>query len=394
MTVQSFDLQRARRETPGCERVLHFNNAGAALMPEQVLRAVVDHLQLEAEIGGYEAAERYRERVERVYTAAASLIGCRPAEVAIVENATRAWDMAFYSIPFKPGDRILTAMAEYASNYIAYLQVSQRTGAIVQVIPNDEYGQISVKALREMVDERVKLISITHVPTNGGLVNPAAEIGKVARQAGARYILDACQSVGQMPIDVNEIGCDMLSTTGRKYLRGPRGTGFLYVRRELLESLEPPFLDLRAAKWIAKDRYEIRPDARRFENWETNYAGKIGLGTAIDYALAWEINTTWARISSLARELRQRLAALPGITLHDLGAQQCGIVTFTLSGKSAEEVRSELAARKMNVSVSLPEDTRLDMDARGLGKILRASVHYYNSEEEIVRFCNALADLK
>src|SRR5919106_870757 len=184
MDQRTFDLADARRETPGCANVIHFNNAGAALMPEPVLDAVVSHLQLEAAIGGYEAKKREAEAVERVYEAAAILINCTPHEIAFIENATRAWDMAFYAIPFKSGDRILTAKSEYSSNYIAYLQVAQKTGAVVEVIPNDEHGQTSVEALRHMIDERVKLISITHVPTQGGLVNPAAAIGRVAREAG------------------------------------------------------------------------------------------------------------------------------------------------------------------------------------------------------------------
>ena len=385
-----FDLARARRDTPGCENVLHFNNAGSSLMPQPVLDAVVGHLQLEAAIGGYEAEDRQAEAIERVYASAARLVGCAPDEIAFIENATRAWDMAFYSIPFGPGDRILTARAEYVSNYIAYLQVARRTGARVEVVPDDGHGQLSVEALRDMIDERVKLISITHVPTNGGLVNPAAEVGKVARAAGVLYLLDACQSVGQMPIDVSEIGCDMLSTTGRKYLRGPRGTGFLYVRRGLIEQLEPPFLDMRAARWTAKNQFEICADARRFENWEQYYAGKVGLGAAIDYALGWGLDLTWARVKGLAGELRSRLQSLGFVTLHDLGAERCGIVTFAVEGAGAEQVRRGLAAAGINVTVSLTENARLNMEDRGLDSLVRASVHYYNSEEEIERFCEAL----
>ena len=386
----AIDVERARRETPGCERVLHFNNAGASLMPGPVVEAAVGYLRLEAAVGGYEAAEREAEAVERVYTAAARLVGCAPDEVAFVENATRAWDMAFYAIPFRPGDRILTARAEYASNYIAYLQVAERTGARVEVVPDDEHGQLSVEALRRMMDERVKLISITHVPTHGGLVNPAAEVGRVAREAGVLYLLDACQSVGQMPVDVREIGCDILSTTGRKYLRGPRGTGFLYVRRGLVGRLEPPFLDLHAAKWTARDRFEVRADARRFENWEQNYAGKVGLGVAVEYALGWGVGRTWARVKELAEGLRARLRESGRVTVHDQGAERCGIVTFNVEGADAERVARGLAARGFNVHVSLAEFARLDMEGRGLDSLVRASVHYYNSEDEVERFCEAV----
>ncbi|HLJ82034.1 MAG TPA: aminotransferase class V-fold PLP-dependent enzyme, partial [Ktedonobacterales bacterium] len=359
MATMAIDVERARAETPGCAVVTHLNNAGAALMPQPVLDATVAHLELEAHIGGYEAAERQHEAIEHVYDAVARLLGCGHDEIAIVENATRAWDMAFYAIPFQPGDRILTAQAEYASNYIAYLQVARRTGAVVEAIPDDENGQLSVDALRNAMDKRVKLIAMTHVPTSGGLVNPAEEVGKVARAWNALYLLDACQSVGQIPLDVDAIGCDLLSATGRKYLRGPRATGFLYVRRDVLERLEPPFLDLHAATWTAADRYELRADARRFENWETYFAGKIGLGVAIDYALDWGLEAIERRVTMLAKRLRAQLSELPGVALCDTGRRKCGIVTFTVAGQDPEAIRLALAAqeRAINVSVSTRSST-------------------------------------
>ncbi len=388
-----FDTERARAETPGVRNRLHFNNAGAALMPAPVLRAMTDHLAREAEVGGYEAADEAEDRLEGVYRSLARLLNCAPDEVAVVENATRAWDMAFYAFDFRPGDRVLTAAAEYASNYIPYLQLARKTGVRVEVVPDDDSGQLDVAALERMIDERVRLISVTHVPTNGGLVNPARAIGKVARARGVPFLLDACQSAGQVPLDVEELGVDILSATGRKYLRGPRGVGFLYVRRALVGRLEPPFLDLHAATWTAAAEYQVRPDARRFENWECNVAAKLGLGVAVDYALAWGLDAIRDRVNGLAGELRGRLASVPGVAVHDRGAVKCGIVGFTCRGRTAAAVRDALTARAMNVTVSPAAYTRIDMDRRGLAEVVRASVHYYNTADEVERFTAAVADI-
>ena len=387
------DIERARRDTSAASPVLHFNNAGAALMPAPVLQAQLRHLQLEAEAGGYEAAAAVDERIEAIYDSIGRLLNADRTEIALVENATVAWDMAFYSVGFAAGDRILTAEAEYLSNYIAFLQVARRSGAVVDVVPSDESGELDIEALERMIDSRVKLIAITHVPTNGGLVNPAAAIGRIARAHGILYLLDACQSVGQMPIDVAAIGCDMLSTTGRKYLRGPRGTGFLYVRRAVLDRLEPPFLDLQAATWVEANRYEMRPDARRFENWERNVAGQLGLGVAVDYALGWGLADIAGRIEPLAAELRRQLADIPGVSVRDRGRRLCGIVTFTVEGKPARDIVGALRQRRVNCHVSASGSVRRDAQAARPADLVRASVHYYNTEEEVARFSAAVAAL-
>ena len=386
----TIDVAKARRLTPGCEKVIHLNNAGAALMPAVVLERTVAHLQLEARIGGYEAAAREVAGLDAVYWSAAQLLGCGPDEIAVLDSATRAWTMACYAIPFRPGDRILTSVAEYASNFIALLQLARRHDLSIEVVPNDETGQLSVRALRELIDHRVRLISMTHVPTNGGLVNPAAEVGAVAREAGVLYLLDACQSGGQLPLDVKELGCDLLSITGRKYLRGPRGTGLLYARRDVLNQLTPPVLDLHAAQWVARDRYDLRPNARRFESWEFNVAAKLGLGAAVDYALEWGLPTIRDRIYRLADSLRGRLSELRGVQVRDLGAQRCGIVTFTVADMPAEQVKELLARHRINVSVSRAPSTRLDMENRGLAELVRASVHYYNTTNELESLCRVL----
>jgi selenocysteine lyase/cysteine desulfurase len=387
------DIAQVRQDTPATNRFLHFNNAGAALMPTPVVQAQLRYLQLEADTGGYEAAAAANDQVEAIYTSIGRLLNADPTEIALVENATVAWDMAFYSVRFAPGDRILTAEAEYASNYIAFLQIARRTGAVIDVVPSDAAGELDVDALARMMDHRVKLIAITHVPTNGGLVNPAEAVGRIARAHGILYLLDACQSVGHMPIDVDAIGCDMLSATGRKYLRGPRGTGFLYVRRAVLDRLDPPFLDLQAATWVAPDRYELRPDARRFENWERNVAAQLGLGVAVDYALGLGLVEIETRILALATELRQRLGEIPGVRIHDRGRRPCGIVTFAVEGRPARDLVAALRGQAMNCHASAPGSTLLDATARRLPDLVRASVHYYNTEEEVARFVAAVAGL-
>lgn len=389
----SFDIARARSETPGCEEVIHFNNSGAALMPAPVLQSIQHHLQREAMIGGYEAEREAGEAIEHTYDALARLLNCGRDEIAVVENATVAWCSAFYGFPLERGDRIVTAQAEYASNYIAYLQTAQRRGIEITVIPDDESGQVDVNALEDLIDESVRLISMTHVPTNGGLVNPAAEVGRIAREADIPFLLDACQSVGQMTVDVEEIGCDMLSGTGRKFLRGPRGTGFLYVRESILDRLDPPVLDLRSAEWIAPDRYEMRPDARRFENWESYVAGRVGLGTAVDYALDWGLDAIRERITALAERFRTELARLPGVTLRDRGRELCGIVSFTVDDADHGLIVRQLSERKINCSIASSSGTLLDMQARGIEDLIRAPVHYYNTDDEIDLFITALDEL-
>ena len=385
------EIARYRAETKGTAHVLHFNNAGSSLPPDCVHDTVVQHLERERLIGGYEAKDEAADRLEGFYTEAAALIGAAPDEIAFIENATRAWDMAFYSLPLGEGDTILTARAEYSSNYLAYLQLVKRKGVRIRIVPDDATGQLDVGALRNMIDGSTKLISVTHIPTHGGLINPAAEIGRVARDHGILYLLDACQSVGQLDVNVGEIGCDMLSATGRKFLRGPRGTGFLYVRKELANSLEPVFVDLHSADWTAENTYRLEEGARRFENWECYYAGKLGLATAMRYARAIGLQRIEARVRNLAQSLRAQLSAIPGITVTDVGAEKSAIVTFSKQGVDATHIGEVLRAQSINVSISSGARARFDLLPRGFEQVVRASVHYFNTEAEIERLVAAVA---
>lgn len=381
----SIDKEAMARDLLAAENTIHLDNAGAALMPRCVLDTQIEHLRLEAAVGGYEAARRKKAEIEAVYDSTARLINCQADEIAIVENATVGWMMAFYAIPFASGDRILTAEAEYASNYLAYLQLAREKGVVVDIIPSTTDGEVCVESLKSMLDDRVRLISVTHIPTNGGLVNPVEEIGAVAKANDILYLVDACQSAGQVPLDVEAIQCDLLSATGRKFLRGPRGVGFLFASKKILDDLHPPMIDLFSATWVDAGRYELRADARRFENWENNYAAKLGLGRAVDYALDLGLDNIEAEVTRLGNRLRVLLGDIPGVTVHDIGRRKCGIVTFSVAGVDATDVVTRLRQEDVNVSMSSPNSTLIDATRRQLPDMVRASVHYYNRDSQLER---------
>ena len=384
------DVAKLRADTPSCEFVCHLNNAGSALPPRVVVDRVVEHLRLEEQIGGYEAHAQVEVEIERVYESIARLIGANTAEIAVVESATQAWSAALRSLSFGAGDRILTCASEYASNAIALLQVCKRTGASLEVVPDDAHGQIDLAALEALLDERVRLVSIVYIPTQGGLVNPVADVARLARRVGALVLVDACQAVGQLPIDVRELDCDFLSATGRKFLRGPRGTGFLYVREQLISALEPFPLDLHSATWTSATTYEPRMDAKRFEYWERSYAGMLGLGVAVEYAQAIGVPAMQTRVRMLAERLRTGLAERPGVAVADLGVERGAIVTFAVDGADHAAIAASLRASGINISVTARAAAVLDLGRRNYESLLRASPHAYNTEAEVDRLLAAL----
>ena len=383
-----FDVDRACRDTPGTRMVVHLNNAGAALPPVPVTDAVITHLRRESAIGGYEAAAAAADQVEHTYTAIARLIGCRVDEVAVVENATRAWDMAFYALNFAPGEGILTTRAEYASNVIAFLQVAARTGAVVEVIDNDETGQLSIADLRNRLNHGngpVKLVAITHVPTQGGLVNPAEEVGAASREAGVPFLLDACQSVGQMPIDVEKIGCDMLSATGRKFSAVPGEPGSSTSAVPCSTDSTHPSSTCTRRPGPLPTRSSSAPTRDVSRTGKPTTPAKIGLGVAVDYALTWALEAIQARVTGLARRLRETLSNLDGVQVHDQGIRKCGIVSFTIDGIPAATVRQHLHDHGVNVSVSLVDHARLDLPHRGLPTLAQQAAYDRPSQMRIVK---------
>lgn len=392
MAFNALQIQEFRKETDGTKHVIHLNNAGASLPPNVVRDEVVNYLNEEALLGGYELNRKYAHELAQTYDELSKLIGAAPSEIALVENATVAWRSAFYAVNWKEGDEVICNVSDYASNYLSYLHHPAKP--VIKVLPNNVNGDERVDLLADMITEKTKLVSITHMPTNSGHVAPVESIGKVCKEKGVLFLLDACQSLGQYPIDVSKIQCDMLSATGRKYLRGPRGTGFLYVSRKVLDKVDPIMIDLHAAEWTGEYSYSIRNDARKFENWEGNRANQMGLKTAAAYASSVGLTMIWEQVQNLADYTRESFAQLGHVHCHDQGSGLSGIVSFTVDKHPAAELVQKLWEQGINLSWNGRSNTYLDMTAKRIEEIVRCSVHYYNTKEEIDQLVNALKKMK
>jgi selenocysteine lyase/cysteine desulfurase len=395
LTVPALDIKRLRSETPGCDQRIHLNNAGAALMPAPVVQAIQDHILLESRIGGYEAADARHDAMLAAYQSVADLIGTQPRNIAFTENATASFSLALSSLPFARGDVILTTRNDYASNQIQLLSLQARMGVRIIRAPDRSAAGVDVQAMAELINgERVRLVCVTHVPTNSGLVQDVRAIGAACRDAGVLYLVDACQSIGQLPLDVADLGCDFLSASARKYLRGPRGAGFLYVSdRALEQGLEPLFIDMRGADWIGEDRYRAVVDAKRFENWESAWALVLATGEAARYAMAVGMEAISRRVIGLAKRVREQLGCIEQVRVLDRGSELCGIVSAAIDGRDPGELVTALRARGINTSAQQREYALLDYDDKRITASLRISPHYYNTEEEIDQALSAIREL-
>ncbi|MGV9311118.1 aminotransferase class V-fold PLP-dependent enzyme [Streptomyces sp. NPDC003691] len=389
------DVAALRADTPGCRKVIHFNNAGCGLLATPVLDAMVGHLNLEARIGGYEASAARAAEVRAFYTEIAALINTTPDNIAFAGSATHAYANALSSIPFEADDVILTTRDDFVSNQIAFLSLRKRFGVRIVHAPDTADGGVDTEAMAALMrTHRPRLVSATHVPTNSGLVSPVAEIGRHCRELDLLYLVDACQSVGQFVIDVEQIGCDLLTATCRKFLRGPRGSGFLYVSDRVLRAgYEPLFIDMHGARWTEPGAYEPAPTAARFEEWEFPYATVLGSAAATRYAREVGIEAVERRTPALAARLRDRLGTVPGVRVLDRGPRLAALVTFAVEGWQPQPFKAAVDARGINSALSFREFAQYDFRDKGIEWCLRLSPHYYNTEEEVDHVADAVADL-
>jgi cysteine desulfurase / selenocysteine lyase len=382
--MQTDEIRTWRADTPGTGEHIHFNNAGAALPPYIVLDTVIRYLQEEAMQGGYETEAKYSAELKNVYTLIARLINAHPDEIAIMESATTGWQLAFNGIDFQPGDEVIISEMEYITNHLGFLNLQTNKQIRTIVIPNDADGNFDLRKLEQAITPKTKLIAITHIASTAGNILPVEAIGKIARRHNVLYLVDACQSVGQLPLDVEAIGCDMLSVTGRKFLRAPRGTGFLYVRKAVQSRLRLFFLGDKSLIWVDEKGFEFQDNALRFELYEKNRALQLGLGAAISYALEIGLDRIESRVTELAASLRNELTAIKGVTVHDKGARLSGIVTFSVAGVDAEKVKKALHEKKINVLVSKAHSALIYMNKNGRAR-LRALLQYTRGDHGFSR---------
>ncbi|SHF88969.1 aminotransferase class V-fold PLP-dependent enzyme [Streptoalloteichus hindustanus] len=389
------DVAALRADTPGCAEVIHFNNAGCGLLPAPVLSAMQDHLNLEARIGGYEASAARADEVRQFYVELGAMLNTGPDNIAFASSATHAYATALSAIPFEPGDVVLTTRHDFISNQIAFLSLRKRFGVRLVHAPDAPEGGVDVAAMADLMREhRPRLVAATHIPTNSGLVQPVAEIGRHCRELDLLYLVDACQSVGQYPLDVDEIGCDLLTATCRKFLRGPRGSGFLYVSDRVLRAgYEPLFIDMYGARWNAPGHYEPVRTAARFEDWEFPYAAVLGCAAAVRYARNVGVEAIARRTPALAARLRDQLAAVPGVRVLDQGARLGALVTFAIEGWQPESFKAAVDERRINSALSFRGLAQFDFGDKDVDWCLRLSPHYYNTEEEVDEVSAAVADL-
>lgn len=379
------NLEKLRADTPGCAHRIHLNNAGSALPPAPVVEAMQKHLELEACIGGYEAADQAAADISGFYQAVARLLHTQPRNIAFAASATDAYARALSAIDWQAGDVILTTENDYVSNQIAFLSLQKRFHIRLLRARDTAEGGVDVADVERLIREHhPRLVAVTHVPTNSGLVQPVEAIGRLCREAGVWYLVDACQSAGQLALDVERIGCDFLSATMRKFMRGPRGAGFLFASDRALDAgLELLLPDMRSATWTGPDTYDPAPDARRFEYWEMPPALILGSKAAAEYALAVGMDQIEARVRHLSAYTRQLIGAVPGVRVLDQGHAPCGIVTAHHPAWDARALMEHTAQHGIHVRISPLYVAQIDFPKKGVEWALRVSPHYYNTEAEI-----------
>ncbi len=395
MDFGSIDVDAVRATTPGCHDRAFLLSAGSSLPTQETLDAVIGHLRLEGAVGGYAAADRVVDVLEQGRADLAALVGGDPDEIALVPSDSVGWVKAWWgwvvggNVP--PGSTVFVDRLCYHSHYAALDQTRRLGNFSIRVMPSLADGTVDVDALD--IGSDVSVVCLTMVGTHSGNVNPVPDVGRRAAAAGVPLFLDACQALGQLALDVKELGCHVLTGTGRKFLRGPRGTGMLWVSQSIVERFSPPGIDATSTPWSTADGMHIRSGVRRFEEFEVSVASMVGLASAVRQALTLGAAPIERRVVALGERLRSQLAETEGVEVRDTAARRCGIVTFTVGGVPPAGVVAAASASGITINQSTSTWAAIDMDAKRTPAVVRASPHYFNTTSEIDRLAAVVHDL-
>lgn len=389
-----FPVEQFRRDTPGCTGRIHLNNAGCSLHPQIVVDTVTNYLRDEAIYGGYELAAERQDAIQDFYRAAATLLHTQPHQIAFVNSATDGFSKALSTLPFAAGDHIVTTINDYVSSQIQFTALQQRFGVQIVYAANTETGEVDVEDVRRLIRTyNPKLVSITHVPNNTGMIQPVYEIGALCAEADVWFFVDACQSAGQIPLDVSAMQCDFLSFSMRKFMRGPRGAGVLYVSQKALDAgLMPMLPDMRGADWTGKFAFEALNDARRFEYVEQSYALLLGSAVAMRYYLQADVDAVHAYTNALCAYARAQLSAMPHITLLDKGKHTSNIISLVSAKSDIHTFRDILFQHGIQCGAANKKFALLDFTAKEVEGAVRISPHYYNTQAEIDRLIEVIQE--
>ena len=377
---------------------IFLNSAGSSLPDPSVRDVVQEQLRIEFTKGGYAAANEAEPDIERFYNSAAALIGGSAEGIAYVDSGTRAWNSIMYAVPgLGPGKQIITARSEFGSNLVSLAHLASLTGASVDLVEVDANGRIQLEHLLSMVSERTALVALSMVNAHAGTVNDLAGVGQALKEIApdVTFVVDGCQAAGQIPIDVTALGASALTVTGRKWLRGPRGSGFLYVDPQELHRFRPTAFDqtiagLQTPGTFPHTDLSIRDDARRFEMWERSHATMLGLGQAIDVTMALGVDAIQERIAALASALRIGIASIPGLDVLESADERSGIVGVSRSSGSVWEIVSALKETGFEVGAMPRWEAPPAFGGRTDKSVLRLSPHIFNTSEEIQQALDAL----
>ncbi|WP_415327361.1 aminotransferase class V-fold PLP-dependent enzyme [Chryseobacterium sp. MMS23-Vi53] len=386
------NLDKIRQDIKGLsDGKIFLNNAGSSLMPTIVVDSMIDYLKQEEQFGGYEVANRNTELLEQFYDETAKLINAQPSNIAFATSATDAYAKALSSIIFKEEDVIITTVDDYISNQIVFISLQKKLNVKVIRTKNLSDNELDLEDLENLIKKHnPKLVAVTHIPTNSGLIQNVEAVGKLCKQYDVLYLVDACQSVGQLVVDVEKIGCDFLTATGRKFMRGPRGTGFLYVSDKVLEqNYAPLLLDMRGANWSEFDDYELFKTAKRFEHWEISYASLLGLMEATKYANVVGMQHIEDYNKKLSQKLRENLKNI-GFKVWDWGNNLSSIITFCEPNGDLENSQKVLKENNVFFSVTYKNSALIDFTNKNINGIVRLSPHYFNTPEEIEKVSEIL----